>query len=165
MPGVKKLHQESENVTKPEWIRGHYFGAISLLLKAGSSFKAVPVTLELQDGIKRAENDETTVVDKMSALCAEFMTTGSYIILDAYFASKKLIQKFREHKLHLITRVRINAVGKRPLPPPPLKRGRGKPRKWGESVKLRNLFDEDDSIRSGNCTTLRSNDVHKMPQH
>lgn len=25
MPGVKKLHQESENVTKPEWIRGHYF--------------------------------------------------------------------------------------------------------------------------------------------
>ena len=24
MPGVKRLHQESEDVSKPEWIRGHY---------------------------------------------------------------------------------------------------------------------------------------------
>ncbi len=26
MPLVTKLHQESDNVTKPEWIRGHYLG-------------------------------------------------------------------------------------------------------------------------------------------
>lgn len=25
MPGVKGLHQESTDVSKPEWIRGHYF--------------------------------------------------------------------------------------------------------------------------------------------
>ncbi|NES68866.1 MAG: hypothetical protein F6K24_28380 [Okeania sp. SIO2D1] len=31
MPAVKKLHNESENVTKAEWIRGHYFGVITLL--------------------------------------------------------------------------------------------------------------------------------------
>ncbi|NEP86879.1 MAG: hypothetical protein F6K18_08550 [Okeania sp. SIO2C2] len=30
MPAVKKLHNESENVTKSEWIRGHYFGVITL---------------------------------------------------------------------------------------------------------------------------------------
>lgn len=146
MPAVKKLHTESENVTKPEWIRGHYFGAISLLFFAGSCSKAVPVTLELQDGIKTTKDDETTVVDKMSALCVELLKGGSYIILDAYFASKTLIEKFREHKLHLITRVRINTVGKYPLPAPPLKRGRGRPRTWGESVKLRNLFNETDSF-------------------
>jgi hypothetical protein len=28
MPGVKKLHQESEDTSKPEWIRGHYFSAL-----------------------------------------------------------------------------------------------------------------------------------------
>ncbi len=145
MPGVKKLHQESANVTKSEWIRGHYFGAITLLLEADSCFKAAPVTLELQDGIKNADDDETTVVDKMSALCVKLMSAGSYIILDAYFASKKLISEFREHKLQLITRVRINAVGKRSLSAPH-KRGRGRPRIWGKSVKLRNLFDERDEF-------------------
>ncbi len=44
MPLVKKLHQESGNVSKPEWIRGHYFGAFSLLLQSGDSLVAVPVT-------------------------------------------------------------------------------------------------------------------------
>lgn len=35
MPGVKRLHQESANVNKPEWIRGHYFSALGLLLGQG----------------------------------------------------------------------------------------------------------------------------------
>lgn len=144
MPAVKKLHQESENVTKPHWIRGHYFGAITLLLKAGSCCFAVPVNLELQDGVKITENDETTLVDKMSGLCLEFIKRGSYVILDAYFASKKLIKQFRQYQINLITRVKINTVGKHPLPPPLRKRGRGRPRIWGEPVQLRNLFDEKD---------------------
>ncbi|NEP87740.1 MAG: hypothetical protein F6K18_13450 [Okeania sp. SIO2C2] len=63
MPAVKKLHNESENVTKLEWIRGHYFGVLTLLLEAGSCLKAVPVTLGWQDGIKTTENDETTIVN------------------------------------------------------------------------------------------------------
>ena len=63
MPAVKKLHNKSENVTKPEWIRGHYFGALALLSVTGSCLKAVPVTLGLQDGIKMAEDDETIIVE------------------------------------------------------------------------------------------------------
>ena len=161
MPGVKKLHNESENVTKPEWMRGHYFGALALLLEAGYSLKAVPVILGLQDGIKTSEDDETTIVERMSSLCVELIHAGSYIILDAYFASKELIKEFRKHQLHLITRVRINAVGKHPLPTPTLKRSRGRPRVWGESVKLRNLFDEKDCFTTetlvlyGKMVTLR----------
>lgn len=86
-------------------------------------------------------------VDKMLNLCVKLMQAGSYIILDAYFASKELIEEFRNHNLELITRDgAIDAVGKRPLPPPPLKRRRGRPRIWGESVKLRNLFDEIDGF-------------------
>ncbi len=168
MPAVKKLHNESENVTKPEWIRGHYFGVITLLLEASSCVKAVPVTLGLQDGIKTTEDDETTIVERMSALCVEMLHAGSYIILDAYFASKNLIEELRKHKLHLITRVRINAVGKLPLPPPTVKCSRGRPRIWGESVKLRNLFDEKDCFTTetlllyGKMVTLRyrSCDLH-----
>ncbi|MEM1395694.1 MAG: transposase [Cyanobacteria bacterium P01_H01_bin.150] len=145
MPAVKQLHQESENVTKAEWIRGHYFGAITLLFGAGSCFKAVPVTFELQDGIKTTKDDETTLVDKMSALCRKIIKVGSYIVLDAYFASKTLISEFRESNLHLITRVRINTVAKHPKPAA-IEGGRGRPRIWGESLKLRTLFDEEDSF-------------------
>jgi len=36
MPGVKRLHQESDNTSKPDWIRGHYFGCLSLLLERRS---------------------------------------------------------------------------------------------------------------------------------
>jgi hypothetical protein len=31
MPGVKRLHQESGDVNKPEWIRGHYFSALGIM--------------------------------------------------------------------------------------------------------------------------------------
>ena len=40
MPGVKRLHQESEDVSKPEWIRGHYFSALGLLLNADKALFA-----------------------------------------------------------------------------------------------------------------------------
>ena len=145
MPAVKKLHQESENVTKAEWIRGHYFGAITLLLKAGSCLQAVPVTFELQDGIKTTKDDETTIVDKMTGLCKKIIKSGSYIVLDAYFASKTLLSELRESNLHLITRMRINTVAKHPIPTV-IKRGRGRPRIWGESLKLRTLFSQEDSL-------------------
>jgi hypothetical protein len=40
MPGVKRLHQESADVSKAEWIRGHYFGALGLLLGAGAALES-----------------------------------------------------------------------------------------------------------------------------
>ncbi|NET15692.1 MAG: hypothetical protein F6K08_24110 [Okeania sp. SIO1H6] len=156
-----KHNNESENVTKPEWIRGHYFGAIALLLEANSSLKAVPMTFGLQDGIKTTEDEETTIVERMSTLCVELIHAGNYIILDAFFASKQLIEELRKHNLRLITRVRINAVGKEPLPTPPLKRSRGRPRIWGRSVKMRDLFDSKDCFTTetlllyGKMVTLR----------
>jgi hypothetical protein len=146
MPRVKKLHQESDNVTKPEWIRGHYFGAISLLLQSGTSLLAVPVTFEIQDGIKKVDDNSPSLVDKMSELCLNYIKAGSYVILDAYFASKALIKELRSHSIHLITRVKINTVARAPLPPSPLRRGPGKPAKWGKRLELRTLFNDSDSL-------------------
>ena len=55
MPGVKGLHQESEDVSKLEWIRGHYrghyFNALSILLRAGSAYFAVSIILKVHDGL------------------------------------------------------------------------------------------------------------------
>lgn len=174
MPAVKKLHQESDNTNKPDWIRGHYFGCLCLLLGAADALFAVPIVLRIQDGLQQHEVETITLVDRMAALCVRLANTGSYVVLDAYFAAGSLIEKFRENQLHLITRVRINTVGKHPLPPRTDKRRRGRPPIWGERIKLRTLFTStDDSISSavklyGKLVTVRYRtiDLHwDSPEH
>jgi hypothetical protein len=141
MPGVKGLHQESEDVNKAEWIRGHYFSALSMLCGAGSALFAVPVVLKLHDGIKDdPEEPSPTLVEKMAQLCVEFMVPGSYVILDAYYAAEVVLKRFRERGLHLITRVRISTVAYAEFCRAQGRLGRGRPRKWSTPVKLGELF-------------------------
>jgi hypothetical protein len=145
MPLVKKLHQESDNVTKPEWIRGHYFGGLSLLLQSGQALLAVPVVFKIQDGVEKPDENSRSLVDKMSRLCLDYIQAGSYVVLDAYFASKNLIKEFRTHSIHLITRVKINTVARLPLPPSPAKKGPGRRAIWGERLSFKTLFNDSDS--------------------
>ena len=141
MPGVKGLHQESEDVSKPEWIRGHYFSALSLLLGTGKALFAAPIALKLHDGIETGGVDgQQTLVDKMAVMCVAFMAKGSYAVLDAYYASAKVLQPFRAHGLHLISRASISTVVRAPFCANPSVRGRGRQRKWGSRIKLRELF-------------------------
>jgi hypothetical protein len=142
MPGVKGLHQESSDVSKPEWIRGHYFSALAVMLGSGAALFAVPIVFKLHDGIAAAaaESQELTLVDKMASLCVTYMSRGSYGLLDAYYASAKVLQPFRAHGLHLISRVRISTVAYAPFSPLPGKPGRGRPRKWGSKIQLQALF-------------------------
>lgn len=142
MPGVKGLHQESSDVSKPEWIRGHYFSALGLLMGQGTALFAVPIIFKLHDGIDGAEpvSQELTLVDKMAHLCVRYMRAGSYALLDAYYASANVLQPLRAHGLHLISRVRISTVARAPFSPLPGKAGRGRPRKWGSKIALQDLF-------------------------
>jgi hypothetical protein len=141
MPGVKGLHQESEDVSKPEWLRGHYFSAFGLLLCSAKALFAVPIIIQMHDGIEAIEEDaDGTLVDKMATLCVQFAVQGSYVLLDAYYATSNVLQPFREYSLHLLSRVRISTVASAPFCPVPGKHGRGRPRKWGTTLKLRELF-------------------------
>lgn len=140
MPGVKGMHQESEDVSKPEWIRGHYFSALALLLSREKAMFAAPVLLKLHDGLGAVAEDEGTLVEKMAQLCVTLMGKGSYAVLDAYYASTKVLAPFRKAGLHLISRVRSSTVAYLGVCPPPGKRPPGRPRKWGERVKLQDWF-------------------------
>jgi DDE superfamily endonuclease len=142
MPGVKGLHQESSNVSKPEWIRGQYFSALGLLFGKGTALFAVPISFKLHDGIEGVDavSKALTLVDKMTALCLTHMQSGSYVVLDAYYASAKVLQPFREGGLHLISRARISTVAYAAFSPCSGKPGRGRPRKWGSPVPLQSLF-------------------------
>jgi len=146
MPGVKGLHQESEDVSKPEWIRGHYFNALSLLIGAGSAYFAVPIILKIHDGLTAAVTEateaqpKTTLVTKMADLCTAYAQAGSYIVLDAYFACEPVMTRFRRHQVHLISRVRSSTVAHAPFSAVPTVKGPGRPRQWGSKVKLQTLF-------------------------
>ena len=79
-------------------------------------------------------------MDKMALLCIQFMVKGSYVVLDAYYVSAKVLAPFREHGIHLISRARISTVAHAPFCPCPGHYGPGRPRKWGAQVKFRELF-------------------------
>lgn len=141
MPGVKRLHQESEDVSKPEWIRGHYFSALGLLLSADKALFASLIVLKVHDGIEGMEEDAAvTLVEKMALLCVKYMEKGSYALLDAYYASVKVLTPFRDQGIHLISRVRITTVAKAAFSRRPGKHGPGRHRQWGSNIKLQDLF-------------------------
>ncbi len=60
--------------------------------------------------------------------------------MDAYYASGNVLKLFLKQEIHLISRVRITTVGYTEFCRNPTYKGAGRPRKWGEAVKLRPLF-------------------------
>jgi hypothetical protein len=102
---------------------------------------ATQIVLKLRDGIEAVESDSpATLIEKMATLYVQFMVEGSYAILDAYYASVKVLKPFREHGLHLISRVRISTVAHAAFCSRPGNHRPGRPRQWGSEVKLRELF-------------------------
>jgi len=93
----------------------------------------------------------------MSGLCKEYIEAGSYVILDAYFASKNLIKEFRSHSLHLITRVKINTLARYPLPSSPRSQGPGRPAIWGKRLELRTLFNDSDALTTESLSLYGKN--------
>jgi hypothetical protein len=141
MPGVKLLHQQSESNTKPEYIMGHSFQAISILVKAASSVFAVPLSARIHEGIVESNRSKKTLLDKMVELINDVaLTTPFYFVADAYYASQKIIKGMLAQGNHLVTLVRSNAVAYYPCKEKrkPGKRGRNKI--YGKKVTLKSLF-------------------------
>ncbi len=110
-------------------------------MEVGEALFASPIVFKLHDGIEAVEADaQSTLVEKMAAVCVQFMAKGSYAVLDAYYASAKVLKPFREQGLHLITRVKISTVAHAAFSRRPGKHGPGRHRKWGSEIKLRELF-------------------------
>lgn len=135
MPGVKKHHQDSENVGKSEYIYGHQHGMIGLLA-SGETYQCIPVDIEIQGGTEQIEkmtlpDNETlnnscdensskkeTIVKKMSKLTQNYVeTTGKKVlfVLDVFFPNKHLfngINNFnKKYKDQLITIIVLTYFG------------------------------------------------------
>lgn len=149
MPGVKKLHQQSDSNTKPEYIFGHSCQAVAVLMQAASSIFAVPLACRIHEGVVLSNRDKRTLLDKMILLVDSLgMAEPFLFVADAYYASGKIVRGLLAKGNHLITRVKTNAVAYRcptePKADAPRKRGR--PKTYGEKIPLISLLDDDDAF-------------------
>ena len=147
MPGVKKLHQESDSNTKPEYIFGHSCQAVAVLMQALSTVFAVPLACRIHEGVVFSNRDKRTLMDKMILLLDSLgLSEPFYFVADAYYANRKIVRGLLATGSHLVTRIRSNSVAFFPATPPPGKRKRGRPRKYGKKIKVASLLRNKDRL-------------------
>ena len=167
MPGVKRLHQESGNSAKPEYIHGHMFGGIGTLIGNGSKIFCTLLSMRIHDGNEvfgKWEDDkyadESHVVRMVREAFAIALLIGPpcLLLLDSYFLSapalellKQLESEYGRKMLTLVTKAKTSATAwEKPTP----KKGRGAPRKRGAKVKLWQLFSSEAAAFTKTKVTL-----------
>lgn len=148
MPAVKKLHQESDNNTKPEFIFGHSCQAVALIVRAASSFFAIPLACRIHEGAVFTNRDHRSLLDKLVLLVNSLaVTLPFYLVADTYYAAANIIRPLLKAGQHLVAAVRSNAVAYEAAPPATVPR-RGRPRTYGNKIQLKTLFKEDAAFTS-----------------
>jgi hypothetical protein len=166
MPGVKSLHQDSDNSGKAPFIFGHHFGTLGLLAGTKKTMFCIPLKAELHEGVETLRNFQgkpapevdgeksVTLVTLMMAMATETvrqMSKPCMLILDAFFAvgstflmAQECVNAEGKRLLHVITRAKGNVTAYKgvPSPAPSEKRSKGRPPVWGEKVHLADLFSQ-----------------------
>jgi hypothetical protein len=140
MPGVKSLHQESASNSKPQYIMGHSCQAVSILVQAIGHCMAVPLGCRIHEGVVFSNRTRRTLLDKLVGLLDDLgLSLAYYLIADAYYASRKIAGPLIKKGNHLVSRLRSNSVAYVPAVPSKT-RGKGRPRRYGQKIRLQTLF-------------------------
>ena len=161
MPGVKKMSQESETCSKPEFIHGHLFGAVGVLIANKTKRFCLPLKINIQDGLHEAAEWEEAKdfhmdisgkshIEQMieAGFEAARVIGRSFFLLDRYFLSRPALELMAVlnkaegcqdgNLIEIVTKAKSNCVAYRR---PYRKKGsKGRPPKRGSSVKLFSLF-------------------------
>lgn len=160
MPGVKKMVQESETSSKPEYIHGHLFGVIGIIISGWNSKFCLPLKSNIQDGLKAMASwpESKGIVDISDKSHVEQIVEAgfevakvigkSFLVLDRYFLSRSALElqdrqnrslgTSDEQSVVIVTKAKANCTAYRH---PRRKAGKkGRPPKKGKSVKLISLF-------------------------
>jgi hypothetical protein len=124
MPGVKKLHQESADSTKDEYIRGILFGGLGILVGGAAKLFCLPLSMSIHDGnasILQWKNSEykddshVTRLIKEACKAAQAIAEPCWLLMDAYFLSEpglkaitKATAEAGKELVTLITRAKDN---------------------------------------------------------
>lgn len=156
MPGVKKLHQDSENSGKASYIFGHLFGCIGILASNTDKILCIPLFMTIQDGIKQIlswknpnERQGSHVIQIIEDACKATSIMGkAVLLLDRYFLTEAALQKISQWNtnnpnklIKLVTKAKLNATA---YEKPEKKQHRGRPRKKGKTVHLKDLFNRQE---------------------
>ena len=162
MPAAKKLRQSSENSGKPEFIWGHMFGGIGILVGNAVKIFCLPLSLRIHDGNQTirewagseyVNDSHVTRLVREAFKVATILKESCFLVLDRYFLSVDALKALREEAwgvgislITVITRAKDTCVAfKKPNPlsgksicPKRGKKAAAKP--IGERVKLISLF-------------------------
>ena len=101
MPCVVSMHQHSETQSRPSYFRGHYWGAISMLIGSMASPFCIPLVLGIHQGLvhvgenNQTENDRETLGTRIIQMALEFSIRHdlrSILTLDAFFPKRGSFQ-------------------------------------------------------------------------
>ncbi len=126
MPGVKRLHQDSDNSGKGEYVWGHHLGHVGLLVGSKVKSFCLPLQGQLHEGMndirpeKGIHGKPATLITRMAYLIVKTALNTEqlcYATLDAYFATgpafhifKSIVNERGEQIIHLVTRAKSNYV-------------------------------------------------------
>jgi hypothetical protein len=140
MPEVETLHQDSETGSKPSYFRGHHWACISLLIRAKDKFFGAPLWAEIHRE-SLGEKRSTRIINQAGAM-AQSLENNAYLVLDAFFAAGPVFLTAAHYagQLLILTRAKKNVVAYL-VPVKEDDPGPGRPRQYGEKLKLMELFD------------------------
>ena len=168
MPCIKRLHQESENSSKPSFIYGQMFGVVGVLAGNIGKLFCIPLSIKIHDGDRQilkwdAREPElesgSHVVRIIRDACRCARKLGrSILLLDAYYLSVPALTALAEEAksaghelLSIVVRAKKNASA---YLLPERKSGKGRPPKKGETVKLMELWERDAGSRCQATVTI-----------
>ena len=165
MPAVKHLHQESADNSKPAFISGHSFQALGLLVQGplGQVF-CVPLVSRIHEGVVFSNRCRRSLLDKLVAMflpVAELLEEPVLLVVDAYYASRKVILPLLAKGHHLVTRVRSNTVAWQPAAQP--RTGRpGRPRLYGDKLRLAKLWSRTSAFTAARSPVYGETSIELM---
>src|SRR6266436_3905903 len=101
MPGVVTLHQDSATQSKPNYFRGHFWGAIGLRIGTVAEPFCFPLSLRIHQGFTHlrqpgsADQDPETSATRLVHTALDFALEHhqpSLLILDAFFSVESVFQ-------------------------------------------------------------------------
>lgn len=149
MPGIQKWHDGSSNTDRQGWVIGHHWAIGGLLCSLKDRWFFWPILMRLISGQK---NPSHWIADSQGLRPMNFWESTVALVLqvknwlkeckmrvvaDAYFSKAPFTVALLKAKIHLISRLRKDAVG---WDDPPPYSGRGRPRKRGKKWALADLL-------------------------
>lgn len=145
--GVASFFDHSSKPNTPKYIWAHCIFILASLFRINGKWFCLPLLSSIwfrKKTIEEQKLDEefTPMLEKavamvlsVKACCKKKIT----VIADAFFSKSPFFAPLHEQGVFVLSRMRSDAVAYEPAAKPD-KPGRGRPRKYGKKVKLRNLL-------------------------